>query len=270
MAARRKNGEVFPIELSVAEVEVGSDMHYAALIRDISEKVHLQEQLIERERLAAISTTVAKVVHEIGNPLNNMAVATQLLQRRLDKQREVLDEKVLAAVQALQGEIARLSHLLQEFRSLSRRQEFAFQPTNLIAVVQEVVAAEIAHYMERGVSVEQNLPTDLPLIMADGDKLKQGFLHLCKNAFEAMPEGGTLTVRLHNTGEHITLEVADTGKGIPAGVDIFEPFVTTESGGTGLGLLIARQIVAAHGGTLTYTSEPGRGATFMVTLPLNP
>ena len=117
-------------------------------------------------------------------------------------------------------------------------------------------------------SVEQNLPTDLPLVMADRDKLKQVLLNLCKNAFEAMPEGGTLTVRLHNFGEHITLEVADTGMGIPAGVDIFEPFVTTKSEGTGLGLPIVRQIVVAHSGTLTYTSEPSKGTTFTVTLPL--
>src|SRR5262249_38628893 len=130
VAARRKSGEVFPIELAVTEFAVGSDVRYGAFIRDISEKVHLQQQLLERERLAAIGTTVAKRVHEIGNPLNGMAVATQLLQRRLDRQREVLDEKALAAVHSLRGEIVRLSHLLQEFRSLSRQQQFAFQPTN--------------------------------------------------------------------------------------------------------------------------------------------
>ena len=104
--------------------------------------------------------------------------------------------------------------------------------------------------------------------MADRDKLKQVLLNLCKNAFEAMLEGGTLTVRLHNFGEYITLEVADTGIGIPAGVDIFEPFVTTKPEGTGLGLPIVRQIIVAHSGTLTYTSEPGKGTTFTVILPL--
>lgn len=85
-----------------------------------------------------------------------------------------------------------------------------------------------------------------------------------------MPDGETLTVRLHNSGEQITLEVADTGTGIPAGVNIFEPFATTKLEGTGLGLPIVRQIVAAHGGTLTYISTPEKGTTFMVTLPLAP
>jgi len=270
VAARRQNGEVFPIELSVAEVEVSGGVRYAAFIRDISEKMRLQEQVIERERLAAIGTTAATFAHEIGNPLNGMAVTTQPLQRRLDRHREHLDEKVYESIYSLRAEIGRLSQLLQEFHSLSHRQQFAFQPTNLIPIVQEIIAAAITQYTELGVSVEQNLPTDLPLVRADGDKLKQVLLNLCKNACEAMPEGGTLTVRLHNTGGRITLEVADTGRGIPAGVDIFEPFMTTKPDGTGLGLPIVRQIVAAHGGTQTYSSEPGRGTTFMVTLPLPP
>ncbi|HXG21716.1 MAG TPA: PAS domain S-box protein [Methylomirabilota bacterium] len=270
VAARRKNGEVFPIELSVTEFTLGGDVRYGAFIRDISEKVRLQEHLMDRERLAAIGATAAKLVHEIGNPLNGMAVATQLLERRLNRQRETSDEKVLAGIQLLRGEIERLSRLLQEFRSLSRQQQFTLQPTNLITLVQEFVAMESAQYTERGVSIQQHLPQELPLVMADEDKLKQVLLNLGKNAIEAMPDGGTLTLRLHNTGKRITLEVADTGRGIPAGVDIFEPFVTTKPDGTGLGLPIVRQIVAAHNGTLSYTSEPGKGTTFLITLPLPP
>jgi PAS domain S-box-containing protein len=270
VAARRKNGEVFPIELSVTEFALGGDVRYGAFIRDISEKVRLQERLMDRERLAAIGATAAKLAHEIGNPLNGMAVATQLLERRLDRQREILDEKVWTDVQLLRGEVQRLSRLLQEFRSLSRRQQFALRPTNLITLVQEFVAAESAQYTKREVSIQQHLPQELPPVMADEDKLKQVLSNLGKNAMEAMPDGGTLAIRLHNTGKHITLEVADTGVGIPAGVDIFEPFVTTKPDGTGLGLPIVRQIVAAHGGTLSYTSEPGKGTTFFITLPLPP
>jgi signal transduction histidine kinase len=270
VAARRKNGEVFPIELSVTEVEVDEEVRYGAFIRDISERVRLQEQLIERERLAAIGTTAAKFAHEVGNPLNGMYMTAQLLERRLAKQGEALDKRVRSSLQNLMSEIIRLNQLLREFRALSRRRDLDLRSTALDVLVTETLAAAGPNYAARGIRVEQLFPADLPMVMVDGDKLKQVLLNLCKNAAEAMPQGETLTVRAHNSGEEVRLEVADTGVGIPAGVNIFEPFTTTKSEGTGLGLTIAQQIVAAHGGTITYTSEPGKGTTFTLVLPLTP
>ncbi len=265
VAAKRKNGEVFPIELSVTEVRIEGEVQYAAFIRDISERTRLQERLLERERLAMIGTTAAKLVHEIGNPLNSMSVAIQLLQRRLGKHEG--DDNVQASFRALGGQISRLTNLLQEFRSLSRRQELVLRPTDLRTIVEEVVEAEEPIYRERGVAVEQHFTPDLPVIKGDHDKLKQVVLNLCKNALEAMPGGGTLTVRVSIAGEYIVLEIADTGVGIPYGVNILEPFVTTKTEGTGLGLPIVRQIVNAHGGTLNYSSKPGQGTTFEIMFP---
>ncbi|MEK6613960.1 MAG: ATP-binding protein, partial [Candidatus Binatota bacterium] len=86
---------------------------------------------------------------------------------------------------------------------------------------------------------------------------------------EAMPQGGTLTLRAHNAEEQVVLEVVDTGLGIPDGVDIFEPFATTKTWGTGLGLVIVRQIVSAHGGNITYATERGKGTVFSLGLPLH-
>lgn len=265
VSAKRKNGEVFPIELSVTEVRTENQVHYAAFIRDISERVQLQERLLERERLAMVGTTAAKLVHEIGNPLNSMSVALQLLQRRLGQ--SAGEEPVRSAFQSLTGQITRLANLLQEFRSLSRRHEPKLQPLDLRLVVDDVLSAEAPMYAERNIIVERALAPNLPMIHADQDKLKQALLNLCKNAMEAMPGGGTLTVRAGNSGSQVFLEIADTGMGIPYGVNILEPFVTTKAEGTGLGLPIVRQIVSAHGGTLNYTSSPGSGTTFTVFLP---
>ncbi len=103
--------------------------------------------------------------------------------------------------------------------------------------------------------------------MANNDEITQVLLNLCKNAAEAMPAGGTLTVRGFQFGTRVGLEVRDTGEGVPEGINIFEPFVTTKTGGTGLGLAIVQQIVAAHEGTITYTSTPGQGTTVTLTLP---
>jgi signal transduction histidine kinase len=168
----------------------------------------------------------------------------------------------------LTNEIRRLSELLQEFRLLSGRQQFLFRPTNLRDLVYETLTVELPLYTEQGIAVEQQLAPDLPLVLIDQDKFKQVVLNLCKNAVEAMPEGGTLTVQAHNSGQRVHLEITDTGGGIPDHVNIFEPFVTTKNKGSGLGLPIVRQIVKAHGGTLTYASTPGAGTTFVVALPL--
>jgi two-component system sensor kinase FixL len=268
VAARRKNGEVFPIELSATEIKVGDEIRYGAFIRDISEKVRLQEQLVERERLAAIGTTAATFAHEVGNPLNSMYMAAQLLERRLARKRDLVDDTLTTPLRNLMSEIMRLTVLLEEFRALARRQKLDLRPTSLAPLVADLVAAETPTCAARGIKVEQVFPPDLPPIIADGEKLKQVLLNLCKNAAEAMPQGGTLTVRAYNSGGYVRLEVSDTGVGIPAGVDIFEPFITTKPQGTGLGLTIVRQIVSAHKGTLTYRSAPGEGTTFTLVLPV--
>ncbi|HJY82403.1 MAG TPA: PAS domain S-box protein [Candidatus Binatia bacterium] len=268
-AARRKNGEVFPIELSVTEIKVGDEIRYAAFIRDISEKIKLQEQLVERERLATIGTTAATFAHEVGNPLNSMYMAAQLLERRLAKRHDLVDDMLTTPLRNLMSEIMRLTVLLEEFRTLARRQKPHLRPTSLAPLVADLLAVETPAYTARGIKIEQLLPPDLPPIMADSEKLKQVLLNLCKNAAEAMLHGGTITIRAHHSREQVRLEVSDTGVGIPTGVDIFEPFITTKSQGTGLGLTIVRQIVSAHRGTLTYHSVSGEGTTFTLTLPVS-
>lgn len=267
VTAKRRSGELFPIELSVTELPVDEEAHYAAFIRDISEKDRLQQQLLERERLAAIGTTAAKFAHEIGNPLNGLSMSVQLLARRLTSPGNRVEEKVIEQVHGLRGEIHRLSSLLHEFRSLARRQDLTCRMLHLRTIVQEVLTAEQAYYESRGVVVVLLIPESLSPLLADGDKLKQVFFNLCKNAVEAMPMGGRLTIQCRDAGAQVIIDIRDTGVGIPAGVNILEPFITTKPEGTGLGLPIVRQIIAAHGGALTYQSEPGQGTTFTISLP---
>ena len=121
-----------------------------------------------------------------------------------------------------------------------------------------------------GIEVEVDIEPGLPMILADGGRLKQVLLNLCKNAEEAMPQGGKLTVRGFQSGDRVVVEVRDTGEGIPADVDAFQLFKSTKAGGSGMGLAIARQIVTAHHGTLDYTSTVGKGTSFFVSLPVLP
>jgi two-component system, LuxR family, sensor kinase FixL len=269
IAAQRKNSQVFPIELSVNEIRAGNTIRYGAFIRDISEKVQLQEQLIERERLAAIGATAATFAHEVGNPLNSMYMAAQILERRLTRQQDTVDDTLLTPLHNLTSEMKRLLALLDEFRSLARRQKLNLKPISLAVLVDDLCKTESPYHVEHHIEVEQQIPADLPPIEADAERLKQVLLNLCKNAVEAMPNGGTITVRARHNGSRLYLDISDTGAGIPPGIDIFEPFTTTKSQGTGLGLTIVRQIVAAHKGTLTYRNNPDTGTTFTIELPIS-
>jgi two-component system sensor histidine kinase HydH len=112
------------------------------------------------------------------------------------------------------------------------------------------------------------MAAELPHVRVDPEKMRQVLLNLCNNAIEAMPAGGTLILKAYARSDSLNIEVIDTGSGIPAGLDVFQPFATTKEKGTGLGLMIVRQILAAHGGSVSYESELGKGTTFRVSLPL--
>jgi len=267
VTARRKNGELFPIELSVTKVAEDQEAHYAAFIRDISEKVRLQEQMVENERLVAIGTTAAKIGHELANPLNGMSLTIQLLEQRLNRQLNPVDGQITSTVNRLRNEVSRLGTLLEQFRSLSRREKFDFQPTTLTALVGEAIEIEMPRYAEKGIQVECSFASDLPTIIVDIDKMKQVIFNLAKNAAEAMAGGGKISIKATASDDKVTLEISDTGTGIPTGIDIFEPFFTTKPQGIGIGLSIVQQIVRAHGGSITYDSEHGKGTTFVIALP---
>jgi signal transduction histidine kinase len=251
------------VQERTAELTAAND----ALRAEMAERKRAEQKLRDSERLATIGTTAAKIAHEIGNPLNGMATTVEILERHLAKQKDPVDDLLISAVQDLAQEIARLRSLLRKLRTLVRPRSLDLQPTDVAAIAAEVLRREAPHYAERNIRVEQTFGENLPLVMANDDELRQVLLNLCKNAVEAMPEGGMLTVRGSQSGTQVSLEIRDTGEGVPEGINIFEPFVTTKTGGTGLGLAIVQQIVAAHEGTITYTSTPGQGTTIMLMLP---
>lgn len=255
------------LELRVQERTAELVAANEALRIEITERQRAEGKLRQSERLAAIATAAAKLAHEIGNPLNGLATTVQLLERALAKPQPLAEDLLSSTVQDLKQEISRLQSLLQGWRALARPQQPNLQPTSLATLTAEVLRAQVPYYVERDIHLEQTFPSGLPVVMADQEKLAQVLLNLCKNAVEAMPQGGTLTVRGGSTGAQVAIEVNDTGVGIPEGLNVFEPFTTTKDTGTGLGLAIVQQIVAAHGGAITYSSTPGQGTTFTVTLP---
>jgi len=264
VSGRRKNGENFPMELSVAKVALRGEVRYVALIRDVSERVRLQHDLLHTERLATLGAAAAMLAHEIGNPLNGISLNVHLLERRLSGRTDATDS-VASLLSVIEADIERLRRLLADVRSFSRHLRLEPRPVRLSQIVEDALRLQL---LGGQIQIERSLGAGLPEIVADADKLKQVFLNLFKNAVEAMPGGGILTIRGEPRERNVLVQVIDTGLGIAEGADPFEPFKTTKREGTGLGLTIVKEIVTAHGGTLTYASEVGQGTTFNLILPI--
>lgn len=262
--AKRKNGEEFPIELSVTQLtDENEGARYGAFIRDVSEKVRLQAQLMDRERIATVGTTASMLVHEIGNPLNNMGLQLQALRRKVA--RLSASEDCMQKVDSCMSEVERLSRLVNEFRALSGRRKLDRRRLPFVPVLEAVPTTLMR--IGPGVEILRQFEDAQTLVMIDVDKMQQVLLNLCHNAIEAMPAGGSLILKTYRSGADLLVEVTDTGTGIEPGIAVFEPFITTKPHGTGLGLAICSEIVREHGGTLTYETGSS-GTTFRLRLPV--
>lgn len=269
VSACRKSGETFSIELSVTELPGVDGVRYAALIRDISDTVRLQQDLLDRERLAAVGMASAKFAHEVGNPLNSIYMHVQLMQRRLAKQADGGDPRLHEQLVTIGQEIARLEHLLAEFRSLARKRRYDRAPTDLAVIVRQVCMAQQAAHAAQGIRVHEHIEP-IPAVVADAEKITQVLLNMCKNAAEAMLQGGEIFVSLEPAEPGwVRIRIADTGRGIAPDIDVFEPFVTTKPEGTGLGLPICKQIVLEHGGRLRHEPHRPAGTVFTIELPVD-
>jgi PAS domain S-box-containing protein len=259
LAALAADGTGIPVEVSLSPVELEEGLLIATAIRDVRERKQLQAELREKERLAEIGALAAIFVHEVANPLNGISCNAQMLKSSLPAEdRSLVDD--------LSAEIDRLESLLNQFRMLSSAEHLRVAPLDFTRVVERVVNMNAAHWSNLGIRLVTDYTHDL-LIEGDAERLYQLILNLSKNAVESMEGGGTLTLRTYGTREDVALEITDSGVGIPDDIDVFNIFTTTKAKGSGIGLYIARQIVLAHHGTITYSTEPGRGTTFRVNLP---
>jgi signal transduction histidine kinase len=225
------------------------------------------ERLRASEKLAALGRLSAGLAHELRNPLNTLNVLVYAMRQQAAAAGggHAPDD-----LEVLQSEIRRMSLLVDQFLDFARPRPPSFRRQRVHEVVEETLLLVGPEARKRNVRIERRIDADVPPTWADGDQLKQVFLNLSLNAVQAMPEGGTLTVGLRSASGGVVTEFRDTGVGIPPEIRnrLFEPFFTTRRGGTGLGLAIALRIVEGHSGDLRVESEPGRGTTVSVWLPL--
>lgn len=226
-------------------------------------------RLEEAHRLAALGAMAAGLAHEIRNPLAGIKGAAQYLQA------EELESDAQDMLGVVIHEVDRLNVVVSQFLEYARPFELDRAPDHINAIASHVLQVLRAQGLPDNIEISEELAPELPPIAVDRGRLAQVLLNLCQNALQAMPEGGTLTVRtqrrpLRQGGAALELAVSDTGRGIsPEALGkLFVPFFTTKETGTGLGLAISQRIVQAHGGELEVLNRPNRGATFTISLPL--
>jgi PAS domain S-box-containing protein len=265
MLASRRNGNTFPASISFSVTEVNGRLFFTGIVRDMTEKQALQEQIIRSERLSALGQLAAEVTHEIKNPLMLIGGFAQQLIRVID------DEKHLQKLNVITDEVKRLEKLLTDLREFHLPKTIASEKVYLKELLQEI------YFMLKNDCEKKNIRTELKiddkalLVTGDRSRLKQVFLNLFKNSMDAMEHGGVLSIQTTLSDDHVEITVADEGCGIPEKdkEKIFSPFFTTKKHGTGLGLCISKRIIEEHAdGSLSMKSKEGKGTSFKISLPV--
>jgi signal transduction histidine kinase len=242
-------------------VEVNERKAAEAALQASSDEVKtMSQQLWQAEKLATMGELASSIAHELNNPLATVSLRVESLIAQ-----STGDDPRRRELEIIGQEVERMGNLVTNLLQFSRRSQPQISTVNVCDEIEKTLELIHYHLRKNNIAVAREFKPDGPLIHADRQQLRQLFLNLFTNASDAMPDGGTLTIRVTNRPEEkqICIEIADTGVGIPPEIlpKVLEPFYTTkpEGKGTGLGLAICRRIAQGHGGTLNITSEGGLG-----------
>ncbi len=269
MTNRRKDGSYYTEEMTITPVrdQHGEIGHFIAIKQDITEKKKLQAQLLRTQRLESVGRLASGVAHDLNNILAPMLMVPPLLREALQ------DPESRSLVDLIETNAQRGSEIIKQLLTFGRGVDSERMPVQLRSLALDM-AGIIRETFPKNITARRETPTETWLVKGDATQLHQILMNLCVNARDAMPEGGTLTVKLENheidescarlipgarPGRYVCLSVADTGLGIaPEHLDkIYDPFFTTKEPGkgTGLGLATVRGIVQSHGGFIQIQSQ---------------
>lgn len=262
---RDSNCVVYNIDTVILQNSEGKLLSSIVFCEDQTEKKRMEEKVEMMEKLSIAGELAAGAVHEIKNPLSAIRGFAQLLENSFneaDERREYTNIII--------NEIDRLSELIKEFLVLTKPGNRHYSKESINKVIGDIVPLIQTKAVMNNVSIKTSLCEEIPEISMNKEHMKQVFLNLFNNAIEAMPQGGELFVITTYQDNDIKIEIIDTGCGIlPENIKkLFKPFFTTKEEGTGLGLSICKRIIENHKGSISVDSNPGKGSTFTIHLPV--
>lgn len=240
------------------------------IVRDVTAEHARAEDARENERTDAVKDLAAGLAHEIGNPLNALSLDLQLLAREFrDEPDAARRERLLADIATARNEIQRIVDINRGFLAAMRPVHPVLVLGSLADPLRDTLAALKSQIENRQIRVTLDLPPALPPVALDRAQMEQVFFNLVKNALEAIKDGAEIAIALDADDDAVSVSFRDTGRGMDAATlaTLFEPYRTTKRGGTGLGLMISRRIVRAHGGDIDVESKEGEGTRFTVRIP---
>lgn len=244
---------------------------FVIILRDITEEKVLTEEMIEAEKLSSLFMLAAGVAHELGNPLNSINIHLQLIQRLLSKLTNSSESlKIKDSIEICVNEVNRLDGIVHNFLRAIRPLQPDLKELNLLELLNEVLILQ-RHEMENlGIRVQIDLPPPLPIVLVDGNQIKQAFFNVIKNAIHAMGQNGLLKISIDVDDEFLNMHFDDNGVGIDekSFSKIFDPYYSTKNSGSGLGMMIIQRIMRNHGGQIAIKSFPGEGTRVTLMFPL--
>ena len=237
---------------------------------DITERKKLEQQLLHSERLATIGEMSAKVAHEIRNPLSSISLNTELLYDEISNDNGEKKSDAENLIQSILNEVDTLTEMSDEYLRFARFPRLDTKPVSVNSVLIELSKFFNKERLQRGIALKENYAPDLPLILLDVNQIKQAFLNILKNSFEAMPEGGKLSISTRLKDNCIEVYITDTGSGISKEdiQRVFDPFYSAKVNGTGLGLALTMKTVEGHHGEIICKSTIDKGTTMVISFPV--
>ncbi|MDE0331390.1 MAG: ATP-binding protein [Nitrospinae bacterium] len=248
----------------------GATLQVILYLKDVTERKALEKEVLQSERLSIVGKMSEQVAHSIRNPLSAINLSAELLGDELSQFREADTSEAWTLLKSVRAEVDILRQVTADYLKFVRMPSLERTHVDCNEMIEDLLDLHAEVAVSRKIRIETQFERDIPEVILDETQMRVAIQNLILNGFDAMPDGGRLRVKTELENRHLAIRISDSGKGISLEeqASLFTPFFTTKADGTGLGLVLSRQIITEHNGSIHFESEEGTGATFIVELPL--